>query len=98
MQSIYKSNWITYNDDTKEKVWEYTKQFSLNKKVNKAILYSSAIGVYTASVNNQKCPVYHLAPGYTYYNKRTQYQETDITSLCKDVCNLSLNHIRYIFL
>ncbi len=63
----------------------FSKEFSCNESVKKVTLQISALGVYTVSVNNS--PVgeeYILAPGWTAYQSRLQYQEYDITNLIKN--------------
>lgn len=81
MDAIYQGNWITYLGNNEGKVWEFKKSIEVDKKIKGAKLYSSAIGTYAAYINGQKTDVYHLAPGYTWYKKRVQYQVTDVSEL-----------------
>ena len=83
MDPIYSAKWITAPEETGEKVREYKKAFYVSGDVSKAVLYSSAIGVYTAEIGEEKVGVYRLAPGWTQYDRRVQYQKTDVTSLVK---------------
>ena len=51
------------------------------RKVERATLYLTALGVYEAHLNGKRVGNYVLAPGWTAYDKRLQYQEYDITDL-----------------
>ena len=88
METIYRSKWITAPCETEKKVWKYSKTFDVSGDVSAAWLYSSAIGVYTAEINGAKADVYPLAPGWTLYTKRVQYQKSDISSLITQGENL----------
>ncbi|MCF0172758.1 MAG: family 78 glycoside hydrolase catalytic domain [Bacteroidales bacterium] len=57
------------------------KEFSIRKKVQRAVLYATAHGVYEASVNGRKVGDAFMTPGYTSYDNRLQYQTYDITSM-----------------
>lgn len=54
--------------------------FRLDGKVNKARLYATALGSYTAYVNGTRLPGV-LAPGTTEYGKKLHYQTYDVTDL-----------------
>ncbi|EAT78271.2 hypothetical protein SNOG_14400 [Parastagonospora nodorum SN15] len=58
----------------------YRKQFSVEKTVSRARLYITSQGLYEASVNGSRVGDYFLAPGWTSYDGRLQYQTYDITS------------------
>lgn len=47
----------------------------------KARLYITACGLYEAKLNGQRVGNFVMAPGYTDYNKRVQYQTYDVTNL-----------------
>ena len=57
----------------------FGKTFTLDKKVKKARLYATAHGVYEASLNGQTVGDYRMAPGWTSYHNRLQYQIYDVT-------------------
>ncbi|MGN0999189.1 MAG: family 78 glycoside hydrolase catalytic domain [Faecousia sp.] len=59
----------------------FRKTFTTDKKIASARLYASARGVYFASVNGQKVSDTYMAPGWTNYNRRIEYQTYDVTSL-----------------
>ncbi len=81
------SRWITgdYVPDKKKRypVDCFKKCFSLpeGKSVSKARLYATACGIYEFQINGTKAGNNCLAPGYTDYNKRIQYQTIDVTDL-----------------
>lgn len=62
----------------------FKRSFSLKKKVKKARLYSSALGVYFAELNGKRIGNIHMAPGWTNYNKRIEYQTYDVTDVLKE--------------
>ncbi|XMN05068.1 alpha-L-rhamnosidase [Streptomyces griseobrunneus] len=55
--------------------------------VVRARLYSTALGVYEAHLNGKKVGTDSLAPGWTDYDKRVQYQTYDVTGLLKAGAN-----------
>ena len=59
----------------------FGKTFAIDKKVKKARLYATAHGVYEASLNGQTVGDYRMAPGWTSYHNRLQYQIYDVTKL-----------------
>ncbi|MDR1094198.1 MAG: glycoside hydrolase family 78 protein [Clostridiales bacterium] len=52
-------------------------------KVEKARLYSTALGTYDAYLNGARVSEDYLAPGWTDYYNRVQYQTYDVTGLVK---------------
>lgn len=83
--------WIKGEDG--EGVPYFRKSFSVSKKIKKAMLYSSSLGLYEIFVNGKRCPVLNksgeaeydiLKPGNTEYNKRVFYNGHDITTLLDD--------------
>lgn len=78
----WKAKWITHGLPKEETACPvFVRKFSVAKKVKSARLYATACGVYEASVNGKKAGDAFLAPGWTSYHKRIQYQTYDITSL-----------------
>lgn len=57
----------------------FGREFTLEKKVKKARLYATAHGVYEVTLNGQTVGDYRMAPGWTSYHNRLQYQIYDIT-------------------
>ena len=60
------------------------KEFSLDRTVRRARLYATARGVYELSINGARVGEDVLAPGWTDYDQRIQYQTYDVTSLLED--------------
>lgn len=68
----------------------FRKEFTIDKTISKAVLYSTARGVYDAFINGKRVGekledgsiVYdELKPGYTDMGKRLQYQSYDVTCM-----------------
>ncbi|MBB3113342.1 alpha-L-rhamnosidase [Paenibacillus phyllosphaerae] len=57
------------------------KAFNVQGQLAKARLYATALGVYKLYVNGRQVDDSLLAPGWTSYRKRLQYQTYDITHL-----------------
>jgi alpha-L-rhamnosidase len=63
------------------------KEFSLDRPVRRVRLYATARGVYELSINGTRVGEDVLAPGWTDYNQRVQYQTYDVTPLLADGAN-----------
>lgn len=91
--SDWKAKWITgdYVPDknTRYPVDCFRKAVTLRNvdKVKKARLYATACGIYELAINGAKAGNFCLAPGYTDYKKRIQYQTIDVTDLVKEAGN-----------
>ncbi|GAB3280578.1 hypothetical protein GCM10027347_55800 [Larkinella harenae] len=64
------------------------KTFTVTKKVKQAILYASALGLYEMSINGKKAGNQVLAPEWTDYHERVQYQTYDVTKSLKKGINV----------
>lgn len=53
------------------------------KKVARARLYATALGLYEAHLNGRRVGRDQLAPGWTDYRERVQYQTYDVTTLLR---------------
>lgn len=62
----------------------FSKNFSSPKPIKEAKLFITALGVYEATLNGKRVGDFILAPGWTTYTKRLQYQEYDVTDLLTD--------------
>ncbi|HTJ10479.1 MAG TPA: family 78 glycoside hydrolase catalytic domain [Dinghuibacter sp.] len=62
----------------------FRKAFNLHKTVKTAIAYITSHGMYEAYLNGKRIGDACLAPGWTSYNKRLQYQAYDVTSLLRN--------------
>jgi len=74
------ANWITGGSI-------FRKEFIIGKDIKNAKLAITAKGVYVAYINGRRVGGFILAPGYTSYNKRHQYQEYDVSGLLKSGAN-----------
>ncbi|WP_370616879.1 family 78 glycoside hydrolase catalytic domain [Mumia qirimensis] len=60
------------------------KEFDLaDKEVARARVYASARGVYRLHLNGERVGDHELAPGWTAYDKRIDYQTYDVTDLVR---------------
>jgi len=87
---IKSAKWIKYKCADGYGCPEYKRGFKLRAEVKKATLYITAMGVYEAKLNGDRISNYVLAPGWTVYDKRHQYQQYDITSALKAENELSV--------
>jgi alpha-L-rhamnosidase len=60
------------------------RQFALEGVVARARAYVTSHGMYEIEINGQRVGDQVLAPGWTSYNKRLQYQTYDVTDLLKN--------------
>ena len=77
----WKAKWIKPAIDTGEVAPVFYKAFDLEGRVVSAKLYITALGVYEARINKSRVGQFILAPGWTSYRTRLQYQEYDVTDL-----------------
>lgn len=81
-QENWKAEWITHSLEEQETVCPvYVRRFPVRKKVRRARLYATCCGVYEACINGKKAGNLFLAPGWTSYHHRLQYQTYDVTGL-----------------
>jgi alpha-L-rhamnosidase len=64
------------------------KEFSLDRPIRRARLYATARGVYELYINGMRVGEDVLAPGWTDYDRRVQYQVYDVTALLADGPNV----------
>lgn len=62
----------------------FKKEFKAIGEVKSARLYITALGIYSAEINGKEVGNFVLAPGYTDYNKRVQYQTYDVTDVLQE--------------
>ncbi|MBQ8815962.1 MAG: family 78 glycoside hydrolase catalytic domain, partial [Lachnospiraceae bacterium] len=80
---ILNAKWIKPSVDLGEVCPVFSVSFTCEKKVQKAILSMTAMGVYEAEMNGQRVGDFILAPGWTVYEKRLQVQQYDVTKMLK---------------
>lgn len=73
--------WIKPHYDYKDVCPVFIRKFDVKARVQKAVLCISAMGVYEAEINGKRVGNFIMAPGWTSYYKRHQYQEYDVTDL-----------------
>lgn len=59
----------------------FRKRVCFEKKIARARVYSTAMGIYELSINGEKVGEDYFAPGFTSYKTRLQYQTYDVTEL-----------------
>ena len=84
------AKWITSPRDAGEATFTYRKRFPVKADVpvRKATLQASAIGVYTCTLDGERVGNAVLAPGWTSYKTRVQYQTYDVTAMLRAGENL----------
>lgn len=75
--------WIKSSKPVGDVCAVFKKTWTIDKKVKHADLYLTALGVYEVQLNGERVSDYVLAPGWTDYQKRLQYQKYDITEMLK---------------
>ena len=76
------ASWITHTfSDTETACPVFTREFRISKKVIRARIYASALGIYEMSMNGKRIGNGYFTPGWTNYNKRLQYQTYDVTDM-----------------
>ena len=66
----------------------FRKEFKTTKKIQSAIAYVTAHGMYEGYINGKRMGDFYLTPGWTSYNKRLQYQAYDVTDLMNPGSNV----------
>ena len=79
--SIHNAEFIASSVDLGTAAPVFRKTFSLPKKVKDAALTISALGVYKAELNGRQVGRFIMAPGWTSYRNRLQYQVYDVTEM-----------------
>lgn len=79
-QNNWQASWITHTIDKEKEVCPiFCKNIPIDKSLVSARLYATACGVYEVAVNGKKVDDTFLAPGWTTYHERLQYQTYDLT-------------------
>ena len=85
--SKWDAEWITGNYSANRKnrypIDCFRKSFSIESPVVGARLYITACGLYEAKLGGAKVGDFIMAPGYTDYRKRVQYQAYDVTKMLR---------------
>jgi len=75
----WQGDWIGTNQDTKHGAIYLRKEIKLLKPVKRAMVYFCGLGFSELYINGNKVGEYLIGPGFTTYNKRTQYLTIDVS-------------------
>ncbi len=75
------AKWITPSCDPGSAAVTFRRDIKIEKKIEKAELLASAMGVYALFINGSRVGKGVLAPGWTSYKTRVQYQTYNVTSM-----------------
>ena len=81
--SILNANWIKAGESMGDVVPVFSKVIEVSDP-EKALISVTSKGVYCLYINGKRVSDYVLAPGWTVYEKRLQYQTYDVTSMLKN--------------
>lgn len=81
---MFKGKWIRPKKDMKDVCPVFRRTWCRSGNIKKAELVLTAQGVYEAVLNGKKVGDGVLAPGWTSYRKRLQYQTYDISELLEE--------------
>ena len=87
---IERAKWIRSPEDRDEACLEFYKRLHFEKKIRKATLCVTAMGLYKAYINGKAVSDALFTPYFTSYNKRLQYQTYDVTELLRMDTDLSI--------
>ena len=59
----------------------FRKRLALDKKIARAAVYCTAMGIYELNIDGKKVGGDYFAPGFTSYKTRLQYQTYDVTDM-----------------
>jgi alpha-L-rhamnosidase len=89
--SDWKAQWITPNlpeDDNKSNPSPMLRrEFVVKKKIARARIYATAMGLYELHLNGQRVGNQYFTPGWTSYDFRYQYQTYDVTKSLRNGAN-----------
>lgn len=77
----FAAKWISASKDIGDICPIFRKQCAITKELEKADLYLTALGTYAPYINGKRIGKQVLAPGWTAYDKRLQYQIYDVTEM-----------------
>ena len=77
----FSASWITSPKDSGAAAYTYEKTFATKGEIERATLYITAQGVYVPYLNDKRVGAFVMAPGWTCYKTRTQYQTYDVTQM-----------------
>ncbi len=87
---IQDAKWIKSPINEEEACYTFCKEFAADKKVKKATLEISAMGMYRAYINGVSISDEVFTPYWTEYKSHTQYQSYDVTDMLTDKNELTV--------
>ena len=78
------AKWIAAPVDTGSAAVDFLRRVRIEKPIREATLCVSAMGTYAAYINGTRVGDFVLAPGWTSYRHRIQYQTYDVSALMKE--------------
>ena len=92
--SDWSARYISYRDETPvfsdpnslflPAARQYRKEFTAKKKVRRATLYATALGIYELELNGNRVGDEYFAPGWTDYRLRAYYNTYDVLHLLNE--------------
>lgn len=79
--------WVNQNDLQMAPSPYLRKEFTTAQKVQRAMVYVSALGCYELHLNGQRVGEDYFVPGWTDYNKRVYYRAYEVTDLMQKGAN-----------
>ena len=86
----WNASWIAPKVPMGEVCPAFCRGFVCKAPVEKAVLHVTAMGVYEVMLNGSRVSDYVLAPGWTVFEKRHQYQEYDVTGMVREENDLQI--------
>lgn len=88
LHTYWKAKWITdlsynYPEKVSPVPMTFRSHFAINKRIRRAWVNATALGVYELILNGEKVGEDYFAPGFTSYDHQLQYQTYDITDMLK---------------
>lgn len=86
LHTAWAAKWITdaaykFADRTSPVPFTFRKKFYAQKRIKRAFLTATALGIYELSINGKKVGNEYFAPGFTSYKKSLQYNFYDVTDM-----------------
>ncbi|MCY1720956.1 family 78 glycoside hydrolase catalytic domain [Prolixibacteraceae bacterium Z1-6] len=85
----WKAKWITIKDEITNQSPFLRKGFNVNKKIEQAVVYVTAVGFYEFFLNGEKVGDHVLDPGITDYRKTILYSTYDVTEQLQEGINVA---------
>ena len=84
-QKNWQAEWITHDFAAEETACPvFSKKIELgSRSLRRARIYATALGVYDIAINGNPVSDAFMAPGWTSYHNRLQYQSYDVTELLR---------------